>query len=63
MRRIRYTVLFELVKHVLFTHTDTDEPGMRAVLHEEQKEHFNAGSLLEKTPVSCNSNKSFLHTF
>ena len=39
---------YELVKHVLFTRTDADEPGMRVVLHEEQKERFNAGSLLEK---------------
>jgi hypothetical protein len=36
------------LEHVLFTRTDADEPGMRVVLHEEQRERFNAGSLLEK---------------
>jgi hypothetical protein len=36
------------VKHVLFTRTDAEELGMTVVLHEEQKERFNAGSLLEK---------------
>ena len=37
---------YGLVKYVLFTRTDADEPGMRVVLHEEQRERFNAGSLL-----------------
>jgi hypothetical protein len=37
---------YELVKYTLFTRTDADEPGMRVVLHEEQRERFNAGSLL-----------------
>lgn len=40
--------VYELVKHLLFTRTDADEPGMRVVLHEEQRERLNAGSLLEK---------------
>jgi hypothetical protein len=40
---------YELVKHVLFTRIDADEPGMRVVLHEEQRERLvNAGSLLQK---------------
>ena len=38
---------YELLKYRLFTRTDADEPGMRVVLHEEQRERFNAGSLLE----------------
>ena len=43
-----------IVNHVLFTRTDADEPGMRVVLHDEQRERFNTGSLLEKGkwPVS-----------
>lgn len=36
---------YELVIHVLLTRTDADEPGMRVVLHDEQRERFNAGSL------------------
>ena len=39
---------YELVKRVLFTRTDAEEPGRRVVLHEEQKERFNARSLLKK---------------
>ena len=51
MGRIRKRYI-ELLKHELFTRSDTDEPGMRVVLHEKQKERFNAGSLLAKNPVS-----------
>ena len=59
---------YELVKHVLFTRTDADEPGMRVVLHEEQRERFNAGSLLEKGQKLVSRNLYniwivFFHTF
>jgi hypothetical protein len=42
----------ELVKAVLFTRTDADEPGMRVVLHEGQRDRFNVGSLLEREKKS-----------
>lgn len=35
-------------KYVLLIRTDADDPGMRVVLHEEQRERFNAGSLVER---------------